>query len=100
VGTIGLLVVTLSFAEWRWHIVRRVIRGIPVVLVRRGEVVEEALRLERLGLEDLLEAAREQGIDDLAAVKLAVLEPDGKFSFIKFADGEDGQVQPDTSVVT
>jgi uncharacterized membrane protein YcaP (DUF421 family) len=94
VGTLGLLIVTLSFAEWRWHATRRAIRGIPVVVVRRGQPIEESMRMERLGLEELLEAAREQGIDDLQKVKLAVIEPDGKFSFIQFGDGENQQ-QPD-----
>jgi uncharacterized membrane protein YcaP (DUF421 family) len=98
VGTLGLLVVTLSYVEYRWPGTRRAIRGLPVVVVRRGEVVGEALKLERIGLEELLEAAREQGIDELSKVKLAVLEPDGKFSFIQF-DGEDGGgSQPDRSV--
>jgi uncharacterized membrane protein YcaP (DUF421 family) len=99
VGTIGLLIVTLSLVQWRWAGLRRVIRGVPVVIVRKGQVVKEAMRLERLGLEELLEGAREQGIDDLARVKLAVLEPDGKLSFIQFEDGQD-QEQPDNSVVT
>jgi len=97
VGTIGLLIVALSLIQWRWAGLRRVIRGVPVVIVRKGQVVDDAMRLERLGLEEILEGAREQGIDDLAKVKLAVLEPDGKLSFIQF---EDGQEQPDNSVVT
>ena len=96
-GTIGLLIVGLSFVEYRWPGTRRAIRGIPVVVVRQGEMVGEAMRLERIGLEEVLEAAREQGIEDLSKVKLAVLEPDGKFSFIQF-DGEDGGgAQPDRS---
>jgi uncharacterized membrane protein YcaP (DUF421 family) len=94
VGTISLLIVSLSFVEWRWHPTRRAIRGVPVVVVRGGRPVEEALRLERLGFEELLESAREQGIDDLAKVRLGVLEPDGRFSFIQFGDGGD-QRQPD-----
>lgn len=96
VSTIAVLIVALSYVEFRWHGTRRAIRGIPVVVVRNGEVVEPVLRLERLNIEELLEGAREQGIGDLAEVKLAVLEPDGSFSFIK-ADGgsDDGQGQPD-----
>jgi uncharacterized membrane protein YcaP (DUF421 family) len=100
VGTIGLLIVMLSYVEWRWQGTRRLIRGIPVVVVRGGKPIAETMRLERLGIEELLEGAREQGIDDLAKVKLGVLEPDGKFSFIKYEQGEDGQAQPDKSVTT
>jgi uncharacterized membrane protein YcaP (DUF421 family) len=96
-ATIGLLIVGLSFVEYRWPGTRRAIRGIPVVVVRQGEMVGEAMKLERIGLEEILEAAREQGIEDLSKVRLAVLEPDGKFSFIQ-SDGEDGGgPQPDRS---
>ena len=94
VSTFAVLIVVLSFVEFRWHGVRRLIRGIPVVVVRNGEPVKEVMRYERLHMEDLLEGAREQGIADLAEVKLAVLEPDGRFSFIKGQEG-DGTKQPD-----
>ena len=87
VGTIGLLIVLLSYVGYRWTDTRRVIRGVPVVVLRNGEPDEEVLRIERLTLEELVEGAREQGIGDLKDVRLAVLEPDGKFSFIQF-DGE------------
>lgn len=88
VGTIALLIVSLSFIEFRWTGARRVIRGLPVVIVRNGRAIPEVMRLERVAMEDLLEGAREHGIDDLRHVRLAVLEPDGKFSFIQYGDGD------------
>jgi uncharacterized membrane protein YcaP (DUF421 family) len=54
------------------------------------------MKLERLALDDVVEGAREQGIDDLAKVRLGILEPDGRFSFIQF-DGQD-QEQPEKRV--
>jgi uncharacterized membrane protein YcaP (DUF421 family) len=86
VGTIGLLIVCLSYASFRWRGLRRFVRGLAVVVVRDGRPVEEAMRIERLTIDDVIEGAREQGIDDMGKVKLAVLEPDGKFSFIQ-SDG-------------
>jgi uncharacterized membrane protein YcaP (DUF421 family) len=91
-STIGLLIVVFSFVGFRWPFARRAIRGIPVVVVRNGRPVDEMLRVERLSMEDVLEGAREQGIADLRQVRLGVLEPDGKFSFIQFE--QDGQSQP------
>ena len=42
--------------------------------------------------DDLMEAARQQGISDLAEVKVAVLEPDGKLAFLtKDSSGGDEQ---------
>jgi uncharacterized membrane protein YcaP (DUF421 family) len=90
VGTIGLLIVCLSYASFRWRGLRRFVRGLAVVVVRDGRPLEEAMRIERLTIDDVIEGAREQGIDDLGKVKLAVLEPDGKFSFIQ-SDGSTPQ---------
>lgn len=60
----------------------RVLFGEPVIIVREGKPLQERLEQERLSLADLKEAARMQGIGDLAEVEFAVLETDGKFAFI------------------
>jgi len=78
-----LLIVLLSAVQFRWTRTRTVIRGVPAVVIRDGRPVEEVMRLERLKLEEIKEGARQQGIDDLANVKVAILEPDGKLSFIQ-----------------
>lgn len=96
VGTIGLLIVALSFVGYRWPGTRGVVRGVPVVVLRNGEPDRAVLKVERLTLEELVEAAREQGIADLDDVRLAVLEPDGKFSFIqKEAESDQQHEQPE-----
>jgi uncharacterized membrane protein YcaP (DUF421 family) len=94
VGTLGLLIVLLSWLSYRWRAFRRLIRGMAVVVVRDGQPVENAMKLERLTIDDVIEGAREQGIDDLGKVRMAVLEPDGKLSFIR-RDGQ--EEQPDAS---
>jgi len=102
VSVLAVLIVALSFAEFRWIRTRPLIRGVPVVVLRDGRPLDEPMRIERLKLAELKEGAREQGIDDLAKVKVAILEPDGKLSFIQ-AEGEDhgdGRGAPDSSVVT
>jgi uncharacterized membrane protein YcaP (DUF421 family) len=87
VGTFTLLTVLLSYANWRWPGSRGVIHGVPLVLVRDGEPMYETMRLERISLDDLYGAAREQGIERVADIAVAVLEPDGKISF--FTGGSD-----------
>jgi uncharacterized membrane protein YcaP (DUF421 family) len=93
VGTMGLWITLFSAIGFRWRGTRAAIDGVPVVVVRDGEPVPEALRLERLPVEELLESARKSGIDDLAKVRLGVLEPDGKFSFIPYDAGGGGDDQ-------
>jgi len=56
--------------------------GEPALLVLDGRVLRNALDEEGLSLDDLKEAARENGFGDLADVRLAVLEVDGKISFV------------------
>jgi uncharacterized membrane protein YcaP (DUF421 family) len=46
------------------------------------------LRLQRTTLDDVREAAREQGIGNLRDVRLGILEPDGKFSFLRTEGGQ------------
>lgn len=62
--------------------VARVLAGEPVIIVRDGKPLKDRLDRERLTITDLKEAARMEGIGDLAEVAFAVLETDGKFSFI------------------
>lgn len=62
--------------------VARVLAGEPVIIVRDGKPLKDRLDRERLTITDLKEAARMEGIGDLGEVAFAVLETDGKFSFI------------------
>jgi uncharacterized membrane protein YcaP (DUF421 family) len=50
--------------------------------------LERVLRLQRTTLDDVREAAREQGIGNLRDVRLGILEPDGKFSFLRAEGGQ------------
>ena len=83
VSTFSFWITMLSWLTWRWRRVGRFVDGVPVVVVQDGEPVEAVLAVERLPLDELNEAARQQGIDDLAKVRVAVLEPSGRISFIK-----------------
>lgn len=91
VGTIGMWILAFSYASFRWKRSRSIIESFPVVVIEDGRLLDEMLRLERLTTEEVLDAAREQGIRDLQDVRIGILEADGKFSFIS---GE-RQARPD-----
>lgn len=82
VGTIGMWILAFSYASFRWKRSRSIIESFPVVVIEDGRLLDEMLRLERLTVEEVLDAAREQGIRDLKEVRIGILEADGKFSFI------------------
>lgn len=87
----GAILVLATFATWvslftwisfRFPRAERVLEGLPVVVVQDGKAIHEALKLEQVPMSDLMSAARQQGVDSLDKIKLAVLEPSGKFSII------------------
>jgi uncharacterized membrane protein YcaP (DUF421 family) len=61
---------------------RRLISGEPVIVLREGEPLKDRLEKERISVDELKEAARLEGFGDLDEIGYAVLETDGKFSFI------------------
>lgn len=86
VSTMALWTVVASWASFRSTRVRRVLDGDPVVIVRDGEPLLDRLRRDRMTIADVHEAARNQGITDLADVEIGLLEPDGRFSFLRYPD--------------
>jgi uncharacterized membrane protein YcaP (DUF421 family) len=81
-ASFGFWITFITFLTWRSDRARVVLEGIPIVLVADGKPIEAALAVEHMPLEEILEAARQQGVDDLAKVRLAVLEVSGKISII------------------
>lgn len=91
VGTFALLIVSFSYLSWRFQRSRPALEGMPVVVVQDGRMLETAMRYERLSDTELNEGLREQGIDDLAKVRVGILEPDGKLSFVTEQDHQPPQ---------
>ena len=83
VSTIALLQVGTTYLSFRLPPVRRVLEGEPLVILQDGKPIERNLRRERLTPDDIAEEARQQQISSLEHVQWAVLEPNGKVSFIQ-----------------
>lgn len=73
----------VDWASYRYTWVRRITAPPPLVLVRRGRILGRNLRREFLTVPELMAHLREQGIDKLAEVKMARMEPDGAISVIR-----------------
>lgn len=89
VSVFALLTVFLSWTSLRFPRVRPITHGRPVVVVDKGEPVLENLRAERLSIDSLMEAARQNGIDRFGQIRLAVLEANGRISFFT-GDAKEG----------
>ena len=86
VATLAVLTVGMSYLSFRWRPASNVLEGVPVIIIRDGTMLRRVLQIERLTQEEVSDAAREQGIEDLREVRLGVLEADGAFSFVRFSE--------------
>jgi uncharacterized membrane protein YcaP (DUF421 family) len=81
--TFAVLQVFVSWVGYKFPGARPVLEGEPIVIVQDGNLIERNLKRERLTEDEIAEEARCNGIAHLAEVRWAVLETNGKISFIK-----------------
>ena len=91
VTTLLLLTVLYATAKSRWPGLMRPVEGVPTVLVREGVPDHARLRGSRVALDDVMEAARQNGIADLREVRYAILETNGRISIIPHASPQAGE---------
>lgn len=92
VSTIALLAVALSWATYLWPWAERLLEGQPRVVVRDGEILDGNLRRDRLTRAEIEAEMRLAGIGQLRDVAWAILETQGKISFVQRS--EDGGTEP------
>lgn len=82
VSTILLLVFFTSLWMHRSPRVEAVVSGSPVVLVRNGQIDEDRMNRERVSPGELYSEMHLSGVERLAEIRWAILEPDGKIAII------------------
>jgi uncharacterized membrane protein YcaP (DUF421 family) len=79
----------ITWLATRSEQVTRLIKAEPVLLVRDGQMLRQAMHRSRVIEADILQAVRQQGKGSLDEVSALVLETDGSFSVIpRPIDGE------------
>jgi len=86
ISTIGLLTVALSYLSFKFKRLRPVLNGEPIVLVEDGKLIEDNLKRQRLTREEIGAEARLEGIAAIEDVRWAILETNGRISFVKRED--------------
>ena len=81
VGVFSLFTVAISWLNARVPAVRPLVHGVPVVLLESGRPLMDVLGSVSMSIDDLMSAARNQGIERLSEVRVAVLETNGRVSF-------------------
>ncbi|MVX63148.1 DUF421 domain-containing protein [Clostridium chromiireducens] len=82
ITTIALLVLYLCclFGILRFPVLRRLVTPPPITVVRNGEILYTGLKKARISIDILLEELREEKVEDVKKVALAIWEADGKIS--------------------
>jgi uncharacterized membrane protein YcaP (DUF421 family) len=81
-STVALMTVAVSYATFRFPRARPLLEGEPVIVLQDGKPIDRNLRRNRITLEELAAAARQQQLGSLDDVQWAVLETSGQISFI------------------
>lgn len=61
---------------------RRLITGGPTILIQNGKILYQNLKKSKLDVNDLLQEARTDGYFDLSQIEYALMEANGKVSFL------------------
>ena len=76
----------LDWLGYRFPRLQRLIRPPPLLLVKDGNPVQRNLRRELITMDELLSLLREEGVEDMAHVKRAYMESDGRISVITYEE--------------
>ncbi len=94
VVTLVLWNYALDWAAYRWPAVHWLTDPPPLQLVKDGQLLMRNLRKEYLTREDVQAKLREAGIEDLANVRAAYLEGDGKLSVLPYEPDRSTRPRP------
>ncbi len=78
-AVIALLISILTMKSIK---ARRFFIGSPLILIQNGEIIMKNMKVAKLDINDLLQEARVNGYFDLSQVEYALMEGNGKISFL------------------
>jgi uncharacterized membrane protein YcaP (DUF421 family) len=80
--TLSLLSVGVAWLSFRFARLRPMLEGEPIVIIADGQLIERNLRAQRMTMDEIAAEARLQRIGALEDIRFAVLESNGRVSFL------------------
>lgn len=80
--TFGIVAWVVSFVTMKSIVFRRIIVGVPTILIQNGKIIENNLKKVMLDINDLLEQCRNNGTFDINEIEYAIMEANGKISIL------------------
>lgn len=84
-GITGIVVyaffpILLSFISLKSYSGRKMLDGIPTILIQNGKIVEKGLKKAEMNVNDLLEECRLKNVFNIVDIEFAILETSGRLS--------------------
>ncbi len=84
---VGLIIFTLfslilTFVSTKSYTGRKVLDGMPIVLIENGKIIEQGLKKTKLTVNDLLEECRQKDVFNVSDIEFGILETSGKLSVL------------------
>jgi len=77
-----LISLAITYISTKSIVLRRLISGTPIVIIENGKIIEKGLTKSKLDINDFLEEARINGYFDLSEIEYAIMEANGRVSFL------------------
>ena len=81
-----ILILLLKWLNTNVSMIKHLIDGKPVIIIKNGKLDPEACRSKGLSAADMALKLRSQGVFQLKDVKRAVIEQNGQFIIVRFGD--------------
>lgn len=78
----GIVAWSVSFITRKSIILRRLIIGVPTIVIQNGKILEKNMKRLNIDINDLLEQCRTNGTFDLNEIEYAIMEANGKISIL------------------
>lgn len=82
-STFAFLAIAMSWITYLFPRAEKLLDGEPRVVIRNGQLLKENLRRDRITESEVQSEMRLAGISSMSRVAWAILEPQGKISFIE-----------------
>ena len=88
--TVICLEIICAFLATKNNILKRFFDGVPSVIIKKGSLNIDELTKARMGIEEFISEARQQGVRDMSDIEYAILEADGNLSVFQKSVTENG----------
>ncbi|CEN78498.1 DUF421 domain-containing protein [Paraclostridium sordellii] len=76
----ALFPILLSIISLKSYLARKILDGVPTILIQNGEINEKGLKKTKMNINDLIEECRLKDVFDIKDIKFAILETSGNLS--------------------